>query len=446
MRAGTAATLIALTALIALAAGWRAGQKGIGLPSAPVTEAAPVVAPLVAEAMTSPAGQAPAQRILYYRNPMGLPDTSPVPKKDSMGMDYVPVFEDEAQPAAEGPPTLKIAPDRVQMLGVRTEAAELRSLSRTIRAVGTIQVDERKLAVVAPKFEAWIEVLNVDTTGATVRRGQPLMQVYSPDLVMAQQEYLVAWKSQQSLKDADPDARQASAALADGAMQRLRNFDIAAPQLDRLQREGTATRTLTLSSPADGVVLEKTAVKGMRFMPGETLYRIADLSSVWLIADVFEQDLGLIRLGQTATVAVNAYPDRTFTGTVGFIYPTLNAETRTVRVRVELANNEGLLRPSLYATVTFSAPVAAGEVLAVPDSAVIDSGTRQVVLVERAEGSYEPRPVKVGARADGYVQIREGVAVGEKVVVRANFLIDAESNLRAALGSFSQGPSISPPP
>ncbi|MEO5373880.1 MAG: efflux RND transporter periplasmic adaptor subunit [Alphaproteobacteria bacterium] len=402
-----------------------------------VQSAPPPPAPVPVKAGTG------ERRILYYRNPMGLPDTSPVPKKDPMGMDYTPVYEDEAQAqgSSGGPATLRIAADRVQMLGVRTEAAAVRSLNRTIRAVGTIQVDERREAVVAPKFEAWIEVLNVDTTGAVVRRGQPLMQVYSPELVLAQEEYLVAWQSQQALKDADPAARQAATALAEGAMQRLRNFDITGPQLDRLRRDGTATRTLTLTSPADGVVLEKNAVKGMRFMPGEMLYRIADLSSVWLIADVFEQDLGLIRVGQSVAVAVNAYPDRTFTGTVGFIYPTLNAETRTARVRVELANREGLLRPSLYATVEFAAPVAAGQVLAVPESAVIDSGKRQVVLVERAEGSYEPRPVKLGARADGYVQVIDGVASGDKVVVRANFLIDAESNLRAALGAFSQGHS-----
>ncbi|MBF0093511.1 MAG: efflux RND transporter periplasmic adaptor subunit [Alphaproteobacteria bacterium] len=406
----------------------------------------PVYADEVVQSPPRPAPPQPAarddgRRILYYRNPMGLPDTSPVPKKDSMGMDYVPVYEDEAGVSAAGPATLKIAPDRVQMLGVKTEAAALRSLNRVVRAVGSVQADERRLAVVAPKFEAWIETLNVDTTGATVRRGQPLMQVYSPELVLAQQEYLVTWTSQQSLKDADPRARQASTALAEGALQRLRNFDIDGAQLDRLRREGKAARTLTLTSPADGVVLEKTAVRGMRFMPGETLYRIADLSSVWVIADVFEQDLGLIQPGQEVHVAVNAYPGRSFAGKVGFIYPALNAETRTAKVRIEIPNPEGLLRLALYATVEFTAPMAAEQVLTVPESAVIDSGKRQVVLVERGEGGYEPRPVKIGARAEGYAHVLEGVADGERVVVRANFLIDAESNLRAALGAFTQGQS-----
>ncbi|MFN3077234.1 MAG: efflux RND transporter periplasmic adaptor subunit [Alphaproteobacteria bacterium] len=409
----------------------------------------PVYADELMQSSTAPTPPTKERRILYYRNPMGLPDTSPTPKKDPMGMDYVAVYEDEVQAQAQpqgqaqasGVPTLRIAPDRVQMLGVKTEAVAPRALNRAIRAVGTIHVDERKLAVVAPKFEAWIETLNVDTTGATVRKGQPLMQVYSPELVLAQQEYLLAWKSLQSLEHADPEARQAAATLAEGALQRLRNFDITGAELDRLRERGEATRTLTLTSPANGVVLEKTAVRGMRFMQGEMLYRIADLSNVWLVANVFEQDLGLIRVGQTVNVAVNAYPDRPFSGTVGFIYPTLNEETRTAQVRVEMPNREGLLRPALYATVEFVAPVAAGQVLAVPESAIIDSGKRQVVLIERAEGSYEPRAVKVGGRADGYAQILNGVTSGEKVVVSANFLIDAESNLRAALGGFSQGHS-----
>ena len=481
MKTGAVMAVVTAVAALALAGGWWAGRSGFdprGFDPQSVAEqirslvdgraaqqnspATPVAAPIVPSpvvpsvATAEHAGHgAPAEvppnsrlsaepppvserRLLYYRNPMGLPDTSPVPKKDPMGMDYLPVYADEVQDAT-GDGTLKIAPDRVQMLGVRTEAAATRVLNRTIRAVGTIQIDERRLAVVAPKFDAWIETLTVDTTGAVVRRGQPLMQVYSPELVLAQQEYLVAWKSRQTLENAAPDARQAAAALAEGALQRLRNVDITGPQIERLQREGTATRTLTLTSPADGVVLEKTAVRGMRFMAGETLYRIAELSEVWLIADVFEQDLSLIQIGQTATVTVNAYPDRPFTGRVGFIYPTLNAETRTARVRVEMTNRDGLLRPALYAVVEFTAPVVIDAVLAVPESAVIDSGKRQVVLVERSPGRYAPHLVKVGARADGYVQVLEGVTDGEKVVVRANFLIDSESNLRAALGGFSQG-------
>ncbi|PWC34937.1 efflux RND transporter periplasmic adaptor subunit [Azospirillum sp. TSO22-1] len=363
---------------------------------------------------------APAQpKVLYYKNPMGLPDTSPVPKKDPMGMDYVPVYEGED--TASG--TVTISPDKVQKLGVRTDAVTRRAIARPVRAVGTVQVDERRLFVVAPKFEAWIENLLVDTTGAPVRKGQPLMEVYSPELVLAQQEYLVARKS-------------GGGDLAEASLQRLRNFDVPEEEIERLRRTGKASRTLTLRAAAGGVVLEKAAVKGMRFMPGETLYRIADLSGVWLIADVFEQDLGFVKPGQEADVTVNSLPGRAFSGKVGFVYPTLTAESRTGRVRIELPNADGLLRPNLYATVHLNADLGAGAELAVPESALLDTGRRQAVLVEVGEGRYEPREVKAGARADGFVQISAGLDEGERVVVRANFLIDSESNLRAALGSF----------
>jgi Cu(I)/Ag(I) efflux system membrane fusion protein len=377
-----------------------------------------------AHAAGAGAGAASERRVLYYRNPMGLPDTSPVPKKDSMGMDYTPVYEGEDS----GTPTVTVSADKVQKLGVRTETVTRRTLTRQVRAVGTVQVDERLVFVVAPKFEAWIERLIADTTGAVVRKGQPLMEVYAPELVLAQQEYLIA-------------RRNGGADLAEAALQRLRNLDIGADDIERLRKTGQVTRTLAYRAAGDGVVLEKTAVRGMRFMPGETLFRIADLSRVWLVADVFEQDLGLVRLGQRAEVAVNALPGRPFSGTVGFIYPALTAESRTGKVRIELDNRDGLLRPNLYATVHLNADVAATPQLAVPDSALLDTGTRQIVLVEAGEGRYEPREVTVGVRADGFIQIAGGLAEGERVVVRANFLIDSESNLRAALGGFATGTS-----
>ncbi|WP_424138120.1 efflux RND transporter periplasmic adaptor subunit [Roseomonas chloroacetimidivorans] len=380
--------------------------------------------PVSAPASTAPAGRG---RIVYYRNPMGLPDTSPVPKKDSMGMDYIPVYEDEAnQPAG----TVTVSPERVQMLGVRTEPAIERALTRSIRAVGAIAVDERRLVVVAPRFEGWIQRLLVNETGQPVRRGQPLFEVYSPDLALAEQEYVIA--------------RRMGGGVAAAALERLRNFDLPADEIARLQRTGTVGRALTLTSPMDGVVLEKAALQGMRFAPGETLFRIGDLSTVWLLADVFEQDLGLIGPGQEASIALTAYPDRRFTGKVTFVYPTLNAATRTARVRIEIPNPESLLKPDMYATVEIAAPLGTAPVVAVPDSAVLDSGTRQVVLVERTPGRYEPRTVATGRRADGRVEIRQGVGAGERVVVGANFLIDAESNLRAALQAFAAPPAPTP--
>lgn len=379
----------------------------------------------------------PARKILYYRNPMGLPDTSPVPKKDSMGMDYVAVYEGE-EPASDGS-VVKISVEKVQRLGVRTEPAALRELIRTVRAVSTVQADERRLHTVAPRFEGWIERLHVNTTGQAVRKGEALMDVYSPELITAQQEYMIARQGVQSVADGSPEVRAGMQRLVDSALQRLRNWDISEAELQQLQKEGKARQYVTLRSAVNGVVLEKPSIQGKRFMSGEVLYQIADLSSVWVLADVFEQDLGLLHLGQPALVRVDAYPDKAFNGKIAFIYPTVSPETRTAKVRVELVNSQALLKPAMYAKVEFASSHDKAKVLAVPDSAVLDSGTRQLVLVELGAGRFEPRVVKLGIRGDGYVEVLEGVKAGEAVVVSANFLIDAESNLKAALSGFGQG-------
>jgi Cu(I)/Ag(I) efflux system membrane fusion protein len=382
------------------------------------------------------------RKILYYRNPMGLPDTSPVPKKDSMGMDYIPVYADEG--SATVPGTVAISPERIQMLGVRTEAVTRRSMAHTVRAVGTVAADERRIGVVNPKFEGWIEKLLVNTTGQTVRRGEVLLEVYSPDLVLAQREYLVARSAAADMAHADAMARDNAKAIADAALSRLKNWDISADQLTRLQRTGSATRTLTLRAPIGGIVMDKQAVEGLHFGAGDMLYRIVDLSTVWLLADVYEQDLAQIRPGQSAAISVQAYPGRAFEGRVAFIYPTVNAQTRTAKVRIEVPNPALLLKTDMYATVEITAPADSTTVLAVPDSAVLDTGTRQTVLVDRGEGRFEPRAVKLGARVGGYAAVLDGVHEGEKVVTGANFLIDAESNLRAALQAFTAPEGKSP--
>jgi Cu(I)/Ag(I) efflux system membrane fusion protein len=369
-----------------------------------------------------------SRRILYYRNPMGLGDTSPVPKKDSMGMDYVPVYADDAP---EGP-QVRISPDRLQTLGVQTERAASRTISSTIRAVGTVEVSERSLYTISPKFEGWITTLFVNTTGTAVRRGQPLAAVYSPELVTAQQEYRSAAEALKSMGDATREARAGMQALVDGGLQRLRNWDIDDAELAELEKGKEASQSLTLRSRADGVVIEMKARNGMRFMPGEPLFQIADLSNVWVVARVYEQDLGSVRAGQAATVSFTAYPGRPFTGQVGFVYPTIDAGTRTARIRIELQNEDGLLKPDLYGTVEIEAGgnVAA---VAIPESAVLDSGTRKLVLVDLGGGAFEPREVEVGPRGDGYVEVVSGLAAGQPVVVNGNFLIDAESNLKSAL-------------
>ena len=375
---------------------------------------------------------------------MGLPDTSPVPKKDPMGMDYVPVYEGGEAGAPAG--TVKISLDKVQLLGVRTEPAEARELRRTVQAFGTIQANERLLYKVAPRFEGWIEKLHVNTTGQAVARGQTLMEVYSPDLVSAQEEYLIALRGASDLKDSGADAQAVMQRLADGVLRRLRNWEISDKDLEALRQHGAPQRLLAYRSPVNGVVLQKPGIEGMRFMPGDVLYEIADLSSVWMLADVFEQELGLIRVGQQAMLKIVAYPDKTFTGKVVFIYPTLDPATRTAKVRIELPNKGLLLKPAMFGNVELAADLNGAKVLAIPDSAVLDSGARQTVLVQRGEGLFEPRTVKLGMRGDGYVEVRDGVQAGEQVVVRANFLIDAESNLKAAFESFDgTGQNGSPP-
>jgi membrane fusion protein, copper/silver efflux system len=371
-------------------------------------------------------------KILYYRHPMGAADTSPVPKKDEMGMDYLPVYEGELAGSGQ----IQISPEKIQKLGVKTATVATRALIRSTRALGSIQIDERRVHAVAPKFEGWIQRLYVNATGQAVKRGQPLLEVYSPELVTAQQEYLIARQGQQALQQGSVQALGTAEHLAENALQRLHYWDIATAQLQRLQSLEKPLDTLPLLSPVNGVVLEKPAQEGMRFMPGELLFRIADLSTVWLLAEVFEQDIAGVRLGQIVQVRINAYPERQFNGKVGFIYPTLATETRTVKVRVELPNSEGLLKPGLYGSVTLAALDDKNTHLAVPDSAVIDSGTRQIVLLKRGDGQFEPRVVKLGLQADGYWEVLEGLDAGNDVVTRANFLIDAESNLKSALGGF----------
>jgi Cu(I)/Ag(I) efflux system membrane fusion protein len=347
-------------------------------------------------------------------------------------MDYIPVYSEEKASTGQ----LRISLDKVQKLGVRTEPVASRELAKTVRAVGRIQIDERGIFVVTPRFEGYIEKLLVNTTGQAVKAGQPLMEVYSPELVSAQEEYLIAWNGRETLRNGTEESLTGVDQLAKAALQRLRNWEISSTQLQHLQREGKVTRTLTLYSPTNGVVLEKTAVQGMRFMPGETLFRIADLSTVWLIADVFEQDLALVQLGSPVKISVDAYPEQEFSGEVSYIYPTLSASTRTAQVRVEMRNPGGLLKPDLFASVQLVS--ADGMALTVPVSAVIDSGTRQIVLVQREEGLFEPREVMLGRRSNDYAEILQGVTEGEQVVIRANFLIDAESNLQTALDGFGE--------
>lgn len=378
------------------------------------------------------------RKILYYRNPMGLPDTSPTPKKDPMGMDYIPVFEGGEESESASANQIKISTEKVQKLGVRTEAAQLRALDKIVRAAGRIEPDERRIYAISPKFEGYVERLHVNVTGQPVGKGQPLFEVYSPELVSAQREYAIAAQGVEALKDAGGTAQAGMKQLAESSLLRLKNWDISEAQIKALAQSGETKRTLTFRSPVSGVITEKKALQGMRFMPGEELYQVADLSSVWVVADVFEQDIGYVKSGATAKVRINAYPDKLFEGRISYVYPTLNEMTRTIPVRVELANPGLLLKPAMFAQIELPAG-GRGNVVTVPVSAVIDSGTRQIVLVQAGEGRFEPREVKLGARSDNFVEVLEGIKDGEPVVVAANFLIDAESNLKAAVGGLGHG-------
>ena len=365
-----------------------------------------------------------SRRILYYRNPMGLPDTSPVPKKDPMGMDYVPVYEGDDQ--EDG--SVKLSPGKIQRTGVKSEPVERRSIRILVKSPGTIQLDERRVSVIAMRAESFVQKVADVTTGTRVKAGQPLMQIYSAAVASAAAEYLSTITSKTT---------GGIEAYGRGSRQRLINLDVPEQVIADMEKSHVAPVTVQWSAPRDGIVLERNAVEGMRANPGDVLFRIADISVVWALVDVAERDLGNIAVGQPVTVRARSYPTRNFSGRIAVVYPQVNRETRTARVRIELANPEAALLPDMYVDADIDTADSAS-VLAVSDSSVLDTGSRQAVLVDKGEGRYEPREVKLGRRGGGYIEVREGLAVGEAVVTAANFLIDAESNLKAALKGFAE--------
>ena len=341
-----------------------------------------------------------------------------------MGMDYIPVYEGEEEDGS----TVKISPGKLQRTGVRSETVSKRALFTSIRAPGVVEADEHRQTVVALRFDAFLNELEHITTGSKVRKGEPLMRVYSSVLSAAAAQYVT-----------DLGLPGTGGVPANrGARQRLENLGIPDEIIKDIERSRQGSLTVVWPAPRDGFVVEHNVVEGMQAKAGDVLFRIADLSVVWVLADVAERDLGLIAPGQKATVTPRGYPDRTFTGTIGLIYPALNKETRTARVRIELANPDTILRPNMYADVVIDSG-GYQPVIAVPESAIIDSGMRQVAIVDKGEGRFEPREVKIGMRGDGYVEVKDGIAEGDKVVVAANFLIDAESNLKAALQGLAAG-------
>jgi membrane fusion protein, copper/silver efflux system len=357
--------------------------------------------------------------------------TPPPPQKVEQKKGTPAAPKEEAVPAEA--PQVEISSEQQQLIGVKTVKVAVTPLRKVIRTVGRIEADERKLATINTKFEGWIEKLYVDYTGRYVKKGEPLAEIYSPELLATQQEFLTAVKLAKPSNPASEGSygqliSRDAAALVEAARQRLRLWDITEDQIRKIEETGKPVRTLTLYSPVSGFVIQKMAIQGMKVAPGEKLFDIADLSTLWLIADIYEYELPLIRVGDTARIVLSYFPGKEMSSQIDYVYPAVSADTRTAKVRFRLSNPGDRLKPQMYTNVDIK--INMGKKLAVPDSAVIDTGVRQVVYVDKGGGAFEPREVMLGMRADGFVEILRGLKAGEKVASSANFLIDSEAQLK----------------
>lgn len=380
-------------------------------------------------------GEQPEREVLFYRNPMNPSVTSPVPAKDEMGMDYVPVYAGDSTTQAV-PGTVSIDPTVVQNIGVRTTAVEWRKMARQIRTVGRVDYDEDGLARLHLRTEGWIERLAVSETGRHVREGQALLSLYSPQLVSSQQEYVLAMRGVAALPPEAPEefVEQARALLSSSA-NRLRLLGVPESELQRLQGGGTVRRETTLTAPVSGIV-QFIGVREGQFVSAQTeAYRVADLSSVWVLADLYEDEVPWVRPGDRAEIAIRGVTGSKLEARVDFVYPYLEGRTRTQKVRFLLSNADLSLKPDMYADVTIFAGREV-EAITVPDAAVVRSGKRDQVFVVRGAGRFEPRVVKLGVSADGYVEIIDGLDAGEEVIFSGNFMIDSESKLREAVAKL----------
>jgi len=384
--------------------------------------------PVYDEAASQATQPSARKKIFYWVDPMHPAYRSDKPGiAPDCGMKLVPVYEDGAGAATSmvsGYANVKLTAERRQLIGVQTGMTEMRSLGRSVRTVGRVTADETRLYKITTKFDGYIEKLYVNVTGQQIRRGQPLFSVYSPDLLSTQQDYLLAMRA----------AKQAPSLLA-AARQRLLLWDITPAEIRQLERTGTARKSVTIYSPTNGYVINKIAVDGARVTAGEPLFEIANLDRLWIQADVYESELQFIRLGAPTTTTLSHIPGRTWTGRVTFIAPTVDPMTRTVKVRAELDNADGAVKPDMFGDVVIQQPER--RVIVVPDSAVLQTGTRSVVFVVRGDGTFEPREITVGTKEDEFYEVRSGLAANEKVVTQANFLIDSESRLKAALAQMN---------
>jgi Cu(I)/Ag(I) efflux system membrane fusion protein len=339
------------------------------------------------------------------------------------------------------PGTVQISPERQQLIGVKFGTVEVRPLEKVIRTVGRVDYDEKRIFTISPKIGGWIEDLYVDFTGRFVSKGEPLLTLYSPELVSTQEEYLLALRAKKDLvKSPFPEVAGSGTSLAESAKRRLKLWDISDDQIKAIEESGQVKKTLTLHSPFSGFVLEKAAYKGMNVMPGIALYKLADLSVVWLIADIYEYEIPFIRLGQQATIQFSYLPGETFAGKATYLSPLLDPNTRTAKVRFEFPNPHGKLKPEMFANVEMK--IHLGQKLAVPEGAIIDTGIRQLAIIDKGNGYFEPRDVKVGSKVEGYYEVIKGLKAGERVVTSANFLIDSESKLKEAVGGMAGMPGM----
>jgi len=410
-------------------AGWFRGQRGAP-PSASGEQAG--------HGAHAAAGPAQQRRILYWVDPMhpayksGKPGTAP-----DCGMDLVPVYADETPEETSLPPgTVQITAQKLQRIGVTFGEVTSQPLSKTIRTVGRMAYDETKLVRIHAKIEGWVEQVFVDFTGKLVEKNQPLLSIYSPELVSTQQELLIAKKAKDYLASSPvPEVSSGSRSLYESARDRLRLWDISDEQIRELEERGQPTKTLTLYSPLSGFVVTRNAFPKQRVTPETELYTIADLSTVWVLADVYEYEVPMIQLGQAATMTLSYFPGRKFAGRVTYIYPQLDNMTRTLKVRLEFPNPAFELKPDMYADVELR--IDYGTQVSVPEEAVLDSGSEQIVFVAHEGGYFEPRKIQLGARVDGRQIVLSGLKPGERIVTSGNFLIDSESRLKSAAAAMA---------
>jgi Cu(I)/Ag(I) efflux system membrane fusion protein len=393
--------------------------------------------------------EAIAQQPAGHAGHGGTP-ASPGPSKEG------PKEQPKEQREAEEAPAVEIPPEKQQLLGVKTAVVSVRPLDKVIRAVGRIEYDERRLATINTKFEGWIEKLHLDYTGKYVKKGEVLAEVYSPELVATQQEFInvLKWAKQSTPQTpplskggnegrVNPLAKRGNGGgvasvremlskdaetIVEAARQRLRLWDITEEQIKKIEESGKPIRTLSIHSPVNGYVVQKMAIKGMRVMPGEKLFDIADLSTVWIISDIYEYELPLIKVGETAKITLSYFPGKEFSSRIDYVYPALSGDTRTAKVRFSIPNPGGKLMPQMFTNVEMK--ISLGRRLSIPDDAVIDTGTRQIVYVDKGEGLFEPREVMLGIRAEGFREVLMGLKAGEKVASSATFLIDSEAQLK----------------